>query len=359
MRVLITATSLRIAYGGPAFSVSQMATALAGADLEVGLWSADDSAVDTPLLPQNSRVRRLRGDVRAAITEFAPQAVHDSGLWLPHNHRIAGLARARGLPRIVSTRGMLEPWAIRHKRWKKAVAWLLYQRCDLERATALHATAPEEAANLGPYRLSPPVHIIPNGVDLPNLPPRRPPDGAKRTAVFLGRIYPVKGLPMLIDAWARVRPAGWRLIIAGPDEGGHLAEVEAKVAAAGLGDIVSFPGAVLGEAKTALLRDADLFVLPSHSESFGMAVAEALGHEVPVLTTTAVPWPELAQRGGGWRVEPTAEGLTGGLRIAAATDSTILRRMGEAGRTLISSDYGWLDVAQRLAALYQQAVAAA
>jgi glycosyltransferase involved in cell wall biosynthesis len=358
VRVLVTATSLNVAYGGPAFSVSQMAAALADAGVEVGLWSADDSAADTPLVPDGSPVRRLRGDVETAAREFAPQVVHDSGLWLPHNHRIAGLARASGLPRIVSTRGMLEPWAIRHKRWKKALAWRLYQRRDLDRAAALHATAPEEAANLAPYRLAPPVHTIPNGVDLPDLPPRAP-DGAIRTAVFLGRIYPVKGLPMLIEAWARVRPAGWRLLIAGPDEAGHQGEVAAKVAAAGLGDVVSFPGPVLGEAKTDLLRNADLFVLSSHSESFGMAVAEALAHAAPVLTTTAAPWPSLAQIGGGWRVEPTPEGLAEGLRVATAADTVTLRRMGEAGRAMIAADYGWPAIAQRLAALYRDLGAAA
>ncbi|HEY1750146.1 MAG TPA: glycosyltransferase [Caulobacteraceae bacterium] len=357
MRVLITATSLQIAYGGPAFSVSQMATALADAGLEVGLWSADGSAADTPLVPAGSAVRRLRGDVEAAAAEFAPEAVHDSGLWLAHNHRIAGLARRRGLPRIVSTRGMLEPWAIRHKRWKKVLAWRLYQRRDLDRAAALHATAPEEAANLGPYRLAAPIHTIPNGVDLPDLPPRPAADGAWRTAVFLGRIYPVKGLPMLIDAWARVRPAGWRLVIAGPDEAGHRAEVAARAAAAGLGDVVSFPGPVLGEAKTALLREADLFVLPSHSESFGMALAEALAHEAPVLTTTAAPWPSLAQHGAGWRVEPTVDGLAEGLRTATGAGAATLRRMGEAGRALVAAEYGWPAAAGRLAALYRQAAA--
>jgi glycosyltransferase involved in cell wall biosynthesis len=283
--------------------------------------------------------------------------LHDNGLWLPHNHRIASLARDARLPRIVSTRGMLEPWAIRHKRWKKTAAWRLYQRRDLSRAAALHATAAEEEANLQIYRLRPPVRTIPNGVDLPNLPPRTGVSGGgrTRTAVFLGRIYPVKGLPMLVEAWARVRPGGWRLVIAGPDEAGHQAEVEAAVAASGLSDVVSFPGPVLDDAKAALLRDADLFVLPSHSESFGMSVAEALAHATPVLTTTAAPWPELAQRGCGWRMSPTVGGLADGLRIATSTETATLRRMGEAGRALVATDYAWPAIAERFAALYADA----
>jgi len=354
MNVLMIATSLDPGYGGPAFSVSRLAVALVDAGAHVGLWSADGSVAETDLLPPGSAVRRLTGELRNAAADFQPDALHDNGLWLPHNHRAAQLAREAGWLRVVSTRGMLEPWAVRHKRWKKAAAWRLYQRRDLERADALHATAEAEADNLDGLRLGPPVRTIPNGVDLPELAPAVQGDaGATRTAVFLGRIYPVKGLPMLVDAWARARPAGWRLVIAGPDEAGHQGEVEAAVAAAGLSDVVGFPGPVAGEAKSALLRQADLFVLPSHSESFGMALAEALAHATPVLTTTAVPWPQLEARQCGWRAPPTPEGLADALRVATARDPATLRAMGAAGRALVAAEYGWPRIASAFLALYE------
>ncbi|HWF78722.1 MAG TPA: glycosyltransferase [Caulobacteraceae bacterium] len=350
----MTATSLDAAYGGPAFSVSQLASALGGVGVDVGVWSADGSVVDTDLLEPGARVKRLGGELRGAAAAFAPEVVHDNGLWLPHNHQVAGLAQAAGWPRVVSTRGMLEPWAVRHKRWKKAAAWRFYQHRDVERADALHATAEAEAANLAAMRLRAPVHTIPNGVDLPELSAdRRAGDAGPMTAVFLGRIYPVKGLPVLVEAWARVRPAGWRLVIAGPDEAGHRREVEAAIAAAGLGEVVSFPGPVAGEAKAALLQGADLFVLPSHSESFGMALAEALAHGAPVLTTTAVPWPALEARQCGWRAPPTVEGLAEGLRVATARDRQTLRAMGRAGRELIAAEYGWPRIASAFVALYE------
>jgi glycosyltransferase involved in cell wall biosynthesis len=353
MRVLVSATSLRPGYGGPALAVSRLATALADAGVEVGLWAADGSVEDTPLLPRRAPVTRLRGSPAEAIAAFAPDVVHDNGLWLPHNHRLADLARAAGAPRVVSPRGMLEPWAIRHKRWKKAAAWRLYQRRDLGRAAVLHATAAQEAANLGAFALGAPIRAIANGVDLPDLPRTEQSAGSRaRTALFLGRIHPVKGLPMLIEAWARARLGGWRLIIAGPDEAGHQREVEAAVAGASLSDVVSFTGPAFGEAKTRLLRQADLVVLPSHSESFGMVVAEALAHATPVLTTTAAPWPMLASRGCGWRVAPDAEALAGALRSAAACDAPTLRRMGVAGRALIESDFGWARIAGEFVGLY-------
>ena len=94
---------------------------------------------------------------------------------------------------------------------------------------------------------------------------------------------------MLVEAWARVRPQGWQLTVAGPDEAGHKAEIERAVAAAGLAELVTFAGPLYGEVKEAALLGADLLVLPSYSESFGMVVAEALAHGVPVLATTGTP----------------------------------------------------------------------
>jgi glycosyltransferase involved in cell wall biosynthesis len=353
MRVLITATSLRASYGGPAFSVSHLAAALGAAGIEVGLWAADAFAPEPELLAADAPVRRITGSPQAAVAAFDPNLIHDNGLWLPHNHRLADLARDAGVPRIVSTRGMLEPWAIRHKPLKKKLAWRLYQRRDLDRASALHATAEPEAEHLAEFDLAAHATMIPNGVDLPELAGLTPvAASAEKTALFLGRIYPVKGLPMLIEAWARVGPPGWRLVIAGPDEAGHQRVVETAVAAAGLGDVVSFVGAVASAAKAALLRDADLFILPSHSESFGMAVGEALAHGTPVLTTTAVPWPALEQRGCGWRVAPTVDALAASLRQAVACDDATRRRMGAAGRAFVAETLGWRGVADRFIALY-------
>ena len=357
MKILITATSLRAAYGGPAFSVSQLAGALAASGLEIGLWAADGSAADTDLLAASAQVRRLAGPLKQTMTDFTPDLLHDNGLWLAHNHRAAELAARLGIPRVVSTRGMLEPWAIRHKGLKKQAALRLYQRRDLERASAIHATADAEAANLRAFGLGVPIVTIPNGVDLPEAaPPDQRPRPKTRTALFLGRIYPVKGLPMLIDAWAKVRPANWRLVIAGPDEAGHRRLVEDAVAAAGLGDVVRFVGPVFGAAKTTWLQEAELFVLPSHSESFGMAVAEALAHATPVLTTTAVPWPALEQHRCGWRAAPDADALAATLRLAFACDAATLAGMGAVGRAYVASSLGWARIAAQFAALYQRLI---
>lgn len=294
----------------------------------------------------------------------SPDVIHDNGLWRLHNHRLAVIARSRGIPRVVSTRGMLEPWALRHKWLKKQIAWWFYQRRDLSGAGVIHATSEAELENLAALPLGVPVRLIANGVDVPAegwpdaVTGGRGDGSVCRTALFVGRIYPVKGLPMLVEAWARVRPRDWRLVIAGPDEAGHRREVERAVAAADLGGSISFAGPLDGEAKEAAYRNADLFVLPTRSESFGMAIAEALAHGLPVLTTTAAPWPALEPRGCGWRVDATVEGIEAGLRDVTALDAATLRGRGLAGRALVESGYQWSAVARQFFGLYEEVVRA-
>jgi glycosyltransferase involved in cell wall biosynthesis len=335
--------------------------ALADRGTEVGLWASDQSAATSTLIPPKSSVQRLIGTEANALDRFGKiDILHDNGIWLPHNHRLAELAKTRGIPRIVSTRGMLEPWARRHKQFKKRLAWRLYQRRDLRLACCHHTTGEAEAHNLEKLLLGVPVITVPNGVDVPEEQPptvngevERAISERLRTVLFLGRIYPVKGLPMLIEAWARVRPQGWVLRIAGPDEAGHRKFVEKAVLAAGLGEVISFTGPIEPRMKKSAFFDAELLVLPSHSESFGVVVAEALAHGLPVLTTTKTPWSILAQRECGWWVEATVDGISEGLRQATDLEPEARRAMGAKGRALAIEQFGWECVAERILAMYR------
>ncbi len=242
---------------------------------------------------------------------------------------------------------------------KKDVAWWLYQRRDLKQALCHITSSGAEAENLQRLGLGVPVVTVPNGVDVPEQPRKFASEsgngtGSVRTALFLGRIYPVKGLPMLIEAWARVRPLGWRLRIAGPDEADHRKQVERAVSAAGLGDVVSFTGPIQPKMRTSGFFDANLFVLPTHSESFGMVIAEALAHSLPVLTTTAAPWSILQERGCGWSVDPTVDGITEGLRQATGRDSVALRDMGRKGLALVVEKFSWKTIADRMLSTYKE-----
>jgi glycosyltransferase involved in cell wall biosynthesis len=365
VKVLLTATSLLPDYGGPAFSVSRLAIALAEAGAKVGLWASDQSAAVTPLLPVGSTVQRIVGTEAEALVRFGETDIlHDNGIWLPHNHRLAKLSERRGIPRVVSTRGMLEPWARGHKRLKKSFAWWLYQRQDLKHASCHHTTADAEARNVRHLRLGVPVVAVPNGVDVAEERPWVVDLGGEqavrrrgKTALFLGRIYPIKGLPMLVQAWARVRPDGWLLRISGPDEAGHRKQVEKAVSDAGLNEVISFTGPIGYRMKKSAFFDADLFVLPSYSESFGMAVAEALAHGLPVLTTKGTPWSILPENGCGWWVDATVDGIAQGLRQATNLDPETLQAMGAKGRAFAIAEFGWKRVAELMLSTYGSVLA--
>lgn len=362
MKVLLSVTSLRPSFGGTAYAVSRFAAALTQAGAQVAVWTADRSVVTTTLLSSGPEVQRLTGREVEALDSFGkPDIVHDHGIWLSHNHRLAKLAARRRIPRLVSIHGMLEPWALSHKRLKKRIAWWLYQRRDLTLARCLHATAEMEAVAIHRLDLGIPVRVVPNGVDVPaDLHPRAGrarqcgvEKRQRRIALFLGRLHRKKGLPMLIEAWARVRPENWELRIVGPDESGHRAEVEKAIRAARLDNEISISGALEGQAKTLAFFGAELFVLPTHSENFGIAVAEALAHGLPVLTTTAAPWSMLPEHACGWWVSPTVKGIAEGLQRATSLDSTTLHMMGQRGRELATVQFGWQRVAEQFIGIYE------
>jgi glycosyltransferase involved in cell wall biosynthesis len=359
MKVFLSVTSFKRSYGGPARSVSRLAEALVEMGVEIGAWAPDGSAIDTPYLGPDTRVRRLVGGVAEALAEFgAVDIIHDNGIWMPHNHKLATLAESRQVPRVVSTRGMVEPWALHHKWWKKRLAWFLYQKDDLRAAAAVHATASSELVQLKHLGFAAPVYVVPNGVDLPELPEvRASGDDSVRTALFMGRVHPVKGLPLLVEAWRMVRPVGWRLRLVGPDEAGHRAEVESLVARAGLSGEWTFDGELEGPAKHEAFAAASLLVLPTHTESFGMVVAEALAHGVPVITTRGAPWERLPLEGCGWWTGISAAGLAGALAEAVQLAPDELREMGARGRRWMKRDFSWSFVGAGILRMYESVLA--
>ncbi len=164
----------------------------------------------------------------------------------------------------------------------------------------------------------------PTGIELPALSGAKP-DNAPRLALFLSRIHPVKGLHLLVEALRLLRPTGWKFIISG-EGGSYTAEVQRLIRTAGLAHLFEFPGALYGERKWQYYRNADLFLLPSLTENFGIVVLEALACETPVLATTGTPWPELLRYGCGWWVESNVAGIARGLDEALASSTATLRR---------------------------------
>lgn len=285
---------------------------------------------------------------------YGESLLHNLGLWSPLNHRAARLAAGHRWPQVTATMGMLDPWALAHKRWKKRLAWWAYQRSDLQASGVLHATAEREVGFIRESGLSQPVAVMPCGVEIPAAPrPCESDRWSEITFLCLSRIHPVKGLIDWVRACRHLPNEGWRARIAGPDEGGHRAEVEAAIHDLGLSQRFEFVGPVYDPAaKAALFASADVFVLPSHSENFGIVIAEAMAHGLPVITTTGTPWESLVKEQAGWWVPPTLEALAGALQEALALERPALRAMGLRGRALVEREFAWPVIIRHHLALY-------
>ena len=225
---------------------------------------------------------------------------------------------------------------------------------SLEEKAGLHATADAEAEHLRTLGLRAPIAVVPNGVTIPETGKQSAgsPDRT-RQALFLSRIHPKKGLLNLVDAWAEIDPENWTLVIAGPSENNHRAEVEARVREKELEDVVSFPGAIPDDEKWDWYRDSDLFVLPTFSENFGVVVAEALASGIPAITTTGAPWRPLETENCGWWIDTGVAPLANALRDAVNRTDDERLAMGGRGRRLVEDRFSWDRVAADLAAAYR------
>jgi len=305
-------------------------------------------------------------DMALVLAEAAAGAdvIHSHGLWLYPGMVARRFAESRRIPRIVSVHGMLEPWAFRHRAWKKRLAWHLFERESLRRAACLHAASEKEAANFRALGLHNPIAVVPLGIhpapyqsppETPRVRQLRKATGGKRLLLYLSRLHAVKGPDLLLDAWSRLAAQfpEWHLVLAGPDAEGYRAVLEAQTRQSGLEGRVTFSGPVYEADKYALLAAAELFVLPTHSENFGLVVAEALAAGVPVITTKGTPWEELQTHQCGWWVDQGVDTLATTLEEAMSMPARTLRDMGLQGRGLAETKYAWPTLAARMLSVYE------
>jgi len=379
MRIIHVIPYMHPAAGGPPVVVDQLSRELAGRGhqlrvLTTDLFANGDRAWTT------AQQRPYRLDVFSAVAgnrfgfsvglgKQIPQVVrscdvvHIHTLWTFANIAAARACRGARIPFLVMPHGMLDPWALSRSRWKKRVVGALFQDQDLRAANCIHALNEREVDGVRAYGLKSPVAVIPNGIHFPDfepLPPESvfraafPETRGKKLILFMARLHVKKGLEHLLHAWSRLyrQSSEWHLIIAGPD-GGFGMRAQELVNELKLKCAVTFTGNLQGNLRLAALSAADLFVLPSFSEGFSMAVLEAFACRLPALITPGCNFREAVAAGAAIEVSPDPDDTEKGLRDLLSASDQEREAMGQRGRALVEKAYTRDGVTAQMLELYR------
>lgn len=324
------------------------------ADGRVHLEAATEARTPLPSLGYSPDLAR-RVD---ALAERAAVVHAHGGLRMWTLRPVRQAAKRHGKPLLLAPHGGLYPWLLNRGRVGKRLLYHALDRRNLAAMDMLHVTCEQELQFCREYGLTQQAVVAPPGVrplargeaercldDHPRL-------RGKRLAGFLGYFDRKKGLTRLLRAWQAAADSAWHLVIAGHDQRGHQAELEAEIERLGLGECVTLLGPQTGQAKSDFLAAMQLFVLPTDWENFGVAVGEALAAGVPVLTTTNTPWAWIADAKAGWFCEPSEAGVAEALREATRLEAGTLVDMGQRGAAGVAERLSWPRAVQRLDAAY-------
>ncbi|MBZ0159596.1 MAG: glycosyltransferase [bacterium] len=368
MRVIHVVPAITEEASGPSYSVVRLCYSLIEAGEDLTLAAMDWSPLPSvpafmkvfPIGVGPRRLGRSPGMSRWLMDETTAGRVsvlHSHGMWQMNAVYPGWAVKGRKTKLVVSPRGAFSTWAMNHGSPFKRVMWPLIQRPAVEQAACFHATAESEYEDIRRLRFKQPVAIIPNGIDVPEFAQKIARDF--RTLLFLGRIHPVKGVDVLLNAWAAVtdRFPNWQLLVVGTDtgygvQGGYLEQMNALAAKLKLKRL-EFVGPLYGETKWSTYREADLFVLPTHSENFGITVAEALAAGTPAIVTKGAPWQGLQTYHAGWWIDIGVDPLVASLEEAMAESPDELARRGIRGREWMVREFSWHHLGKKMDQTYQ------
>nr|WP_315871113.1 glycosyltransferase [Trichocoleus desertorum] len=287
--------------------------------------------------------------------------VHTNTVFSPLVSLTHWICNLRKVPYLITPHGMLEPWALSYKAWKKRFYYALFEKPVLQQTSAIHVLANSEADNLQSLGFQQAV-VVPNGIhrqEFETLPDPEifyqqfPTTVNKTIILFLGRIDPKKGLDLLAPAFAKVHQQfpHTHLVIAGPDSIGFLPIAQSYFEQAGVLESVTFADMLTGCLKYAALAAASLYVSPSYSEGFSMSVLEGLASGVPCVITTGCNFPEAARADAACVVDIDVDSIANAL-LKCLGDSRQAREMGDRARQFIFQNYTWDVAARKLLQVY-------
>lgn len=305
--------------------------------------------------------RKIRTAVRMS------DVIHLHGLWQWPCWKAAREAIRQRKPFIMQPHGFLEPERLKKSPIKKMIIGFLFERPHLSAAKRVIATAESEKKSIISYGVKTPIEIVPIGIDTSSIDKgcydekllqRLGVPKGKKVLLYLSRLAPIKGLDMLAEAWLRLRRThkNWHLLIVGADTQGYSEVIKSYYGQKITDGSVSLPGPVYGQDKFNLLKSVDVFVLPTRSENFSIAVQEALAAGLPVVCTKGAPWQKIEEVGAGRWVDISVEGIANGLNELMDMKDRERIKMGENGASFIRAEFKWPEIGAKLLSIYETVI---
>jgi glycosyltransferase involved in cell wall biosynthesis len=382
MKILHVIANLAPRYGGPSKACWEMARAVAHLGHQVSIYTTNQDGPEVLPVPTDRPVWREGVEVRyfpvqsprfwstswplaRALRQEIKHVdlVHLHNLYLFHDLATGYCCRVFGVPYLIQPHGSLDPFIYRRHRGRKRIMEWGFQNRTIREAAAILFTTAAERELAAPFSFATPGVVVPLGMDLDEfavLPEpgsfrrRHPEIGDKLIILFFGRVNFKKGLDILAKAFGVVarQRQDVHLVIAGPDNDGWGARVRPWLEEAGVLERTTFTGMLLGPERLAVLQDAAMFVLPSYSENFGIAVIEAMAMGLPVIISGRVNiWPEV-QAGRAGRVIPCDPGALAGQILDLLAHPEAAADMGQRGKALVRERFTWPMIGRSLAEAY-------
>ena len=315
--------------------------------------------------------------LRRHFLECGADIAHCHTMWMYPSVVLKSWWLLKRRPFMITLNGMLDPWALSRARWKKRLAFKLYEQACLENAACIQVNSLAELDSARKFGLRGPLCVIPNGVDLPTSWPLLNCPAQRKILLYFGRIHPKKNLTRLLEAWRMVTCASrsskapcshWRLVIAGWGQLGH--EEELKKLASNLGirwtagplpptetdaadASVFFVGPQFGADRAAWYKRCDALILPSFSEGLPMVILEAWAHSRPVLMTSACNVPEAFAAGAAIQIGTEPGDIRRGLQRMFSSTASELAEIGNHGLELVRTKFTWPRIATEMSAVYE------